>query len=146
MGYKFRLESILKLNIMDVNKSANELKEREHFYKIEQTELDKLTKELDNIGNRTCSSVFTLRNEMLYKESLRERIEVQNENVNLASQKVNLAHSDLMKAQVKKKSLEKLKEREIEDYQAHLEYKERQELDRVATIRHNYTSILGAIN
>ena len=143
MGYKFRLEPILKLNIMDVNKSANELKERENFYKIEQTELDKLTKELDNIGNRTGSDAFTLRNEMLYKDSLRERIEVQNENVNLASQKVNLAHSALMKAQVKKKSVEKLKEREIEDYRANLAHNERLELDELATIRHNYTSILG---
>lgn len=143
MGYKFRLEPILKLDIMDANKSANELKEKELFYKVEKEELAKLTKELNNIGNRTGSDAFTLRNEMLYKDNLRERIEVQNENVNLASKKVNLAHSALVKAQVKKKSIEKLKERELEDYRANLAHNERLELDELATIRYNYTPILG---
>ena len=143
MGYKFRLEPILKLNTMDVNKSSNELKEKERFYKIETAELERLTRELNNIGNRTGADAFTLRNEMLYKDNLRERIEAQVENVNSASKKVNLANSALIKAQVKKKSIEKLKDREIEDYKANLAHNERLELDELATIRHNYTSILG---
>ena len=143
MGYKFRLEPILKLNTMDVNKSSNELKEKERFYKIETAELERLTRELNNIGNRTGADAFTLRNEMLYKDNLRERIEAQVENVNSASKKVNLANSALIKAQVKKKSIEKLKDREIEDYKANLAHKERLELDEFATMRYNYKSIFG---
>lgn len=115
-----------------------ELMQAESAHQLEINKLNELKEEFNSLGKEKFTNIIMIQNEYMYKDVLRDKIDIQADKVDLASKKVADVREELIEKQVKKKSLERAKEKELAAYNENLAYKERQELDEIATQRYNY--------
>ncbi len=88
-----------------------------------------------------CDDIHQLRHQNLYKEKLEEEIQRQDKLIDTISLKFEEARLELIEAQKNRKVMEKLKEKDMEEYIADLRYVEQKELDEMAILK--YTQLMG---
>lgn len=138
MSYKFRLESILKMHKSDEAVLSVELMQAESAHQLEINKLNELKDEFNSIEKEKFTNIIMIQNKYMYKDVLKDKIDIQADKVDLASKKVADVREELIEKQVKKKPLERAKEKELADYNENLAYKE---LDEISTQRYNYNRV-----
>lgn len=140
--YQFKLEALLNHRQHQEEACQIELADAQRIFSAVQEHLRRLKKDkLDNAQNlqtrqkepHSTSNILIYIN---YIEQLSRDIEAQREQVRSASQDVRQKRDDLIAVVKKRKTLEKLKEKEWMAYQRKMMQTERKFNDEVAATRH----------
>lgn len=101
--------------------------------------LSNLYKEYEIAKEKSLSikDIYELRQHNLYKCSLEDRIEQQEELVNQKSDELEKVRLDLVNAQKERKIMENLKEKDFDIYKENIRALEQKELDEIAILRFN---------
>lgn len=87
--------------------------------------------------NLTSCNVNELMQQHLYIQTMEEKIEQQNQLIYIKKGQVEEARVELVVAQKDRKIMEKLKEKDHNDYQENINSQEQKELDEMAVLRFN---------
>lgn len=142
-SYKFSMESILNLRENEEKDTMENLVKVQNELETQKAILrDLIMAEEDARKNKSkCDDIHQLRHQNLYKEKLEEEIQRQDELIDTISLKFEEARLELIEAQKNRKVMEKLKEKDMEEYIADLRYVEQKELDEMAILK--YTQLMG---
>lgn len=142
-SYKFSMESILNLRENEEKDTMENLVKVQNQLETQKAILrDLIMAEEDARKNKSkCDDIHQLRHQNLYKEKLEEEIQRQDELIDTISLKFEEARLELIEAQKNRKVMEKLKEKDMEEYIADLRYVEQKELDEMAILK--YTQLMG---
>lgn len=142
-SYKFSMESILNLRENEEKDTMENLVKVQNELETQKAILrDLIMAEEDARKNKSkCDDIHQLRHQNLYKEKLEEEIQRQDELIDTISLKFEEARLELIEAQKNRKVMEKLKEKDKEEYIADLRYVEQKELDEMAILK--YTQLMG---
>lgn len=136
-NYKFSLESVLEV------RSNDEKSVLEDFVRVQNSLVEKedrkarLEKDLKlflrkNISN-TSIQEFIMRNH--YKSDLEEKIRLQKIDIDKKKIELENIRTKLQEAQKDKKIIEKLKEKDVEEYKSEISKKNQKEIDEFAVLR-----------
>lgn len=136
-NYKFSLESVLEV------RSNDEKSVLEDFVRVQNSLVEKedrkarLEKDLKlflrkNISN-TSIQEFIMRNH--YKSDLEEKIRLQKIDIDKKKIELENIRTKLQEAQKDKKIIEKLKEKDLEEYKSEISKKNQKEIDEFAVLR-----------
>lgn len=142
-SYKFSMESILNLRENEEKDTMENLVKVQNELETQKSILrDLIMAEEEARKNKSkCDDIHQLRHQNLYKEKLEEEIQRQDELIDTISLKFEEARLELIEAQKNRKVMEKLKEKDMEEYIADLRYVEQKELDEMAILK--YTQLMG---
>lgn len=142
-SYKFSMESILNLRENEEKDTMENLVKVQNELETQKSILrDLIMAEEEARKNKSkCDDIHQLRHQNLYKEKLEEEIQRQDELIDTISLKFEEARLELIEAQKNRKVMEKLKEKDMEEYIADLRYIEQKELDEMAILK--YTQLMG---
>lgn len=137
------MESILNLRENEEKDTMENLVKVQNELETQKAILrDLIMAEEDARKNKSkCDDIHQLRHQNLYKEKLEEEIQRQDELIDTISLKFEEARLELIEAQKNRKVMEKLKEKDMEEYIADLRYVEQKELDEMAILK--YTQLMG---
>ena len=137
------MESILNLRENEEKDTMENLVKVQNQLETQKAILrDLIMAEEDARKNKSkCDDIHQLRHQNLYKEKLEEEIQRQDELIDTISLKFEEARLELIEAQKNRKVMEKLKEKDMEEYIADLRYVEQKELDEMAILK--YTQLMG---
>ena len=141
--YYFSMERVLELkankekNVME--KFATLLNELSH----QKTLLITFLKELEGfkVKGQRIIGINGLKQQLLYKQTIEERIMEQNEVIQNISDKLEFVRLELVSAQKERKIMEKLKEKDFNNFQEDLKTMEQKELDEMAILKFNRIEI-----
>lgn len=130
LKFEFRLNSVLKLKTQMEDNAKNELAGATRVLMQQQEFLNGLneanTLTMDTLNSETTRgiSVYKIRGYNNFFSMMKDKIELQKENVNNAQKDVDISRELLVKAVQERKILEKLKEKK---YDEHLKEREKAE-------------------
>lgn len=141
--YYFSMERVLELrtnkekNIL--GKFATLLSELSH----QKTLLLTFLKELDGskVKGQRFIGINGLKQQLLYKQTIEERINEQNEVIQNINDQLEIVRLELVSAQKDRKIMEKLKEKDFNIFQEDLKTMEQKELDQMAILKFNRIEI-----
>ena len=140
--YRFKLDALLKHRRHQEEVCQQQLAQAERHLVDERGKLRRLIKEKrDNTRKLQTRQKIQINVSLIilsinYLRQLSKNIEKQTACLRAATRTVNQKRTELVKAVKKRKTLEKLKEKEHLDYQRDLLQNERKLMDQVASIRH----------
>lgn len=142
-GFRFKYESILNL----IDKKENSVKNRlREAYNVLYQEKDKLSTLVlkDNeysqiIKNKTSSGckLITLRNIQNYRKDLNIKINFQNNIIVNKEEEISSIKNELLEISKEKKIMEKLKERNLEEFKMTLKKVEERSIDQLVTYKNS---------
>lgn len=99
--------------------------------------LSNLNKQYDNAKEKSLASmdIYRLRQQDLYKRSLEDRIDKQEEIILHKTEELEKIRLDLVNAQKERKIMENLKEKDFGIYKENIKVLEQKELDEIAILR-----------
>ena len=140
--YQFKLQALLNHRLHQEEISQKELADAQRNLSAAQDHLRRLKKDKrDNVQvlhvrqkeHHNTSDILIY---IKYIEQLAQEIEIQREQVSMASRDVRQKREDMIAIVKKRKTLEKLKENEWLAYQQKMMHAERKFNDEVASVRH----------
>ena len=136
-NYKFSLESVLQIRSNEEKEVLEEFVSFQNRLYEEYREKEDLEKELNRYLEARTSrrNIQELMMENLYKTDLESKIKLQDEIIDKRKIEVEEARGRLQIAQKDKKIMEKLKEKDLEDYLLELNKKNQKEMDEFAVLR-----------
>lgn len=136
-NYKFSLESVLQIRSNEEKEVLEEFVRLQNRLYEEYREKEDLEKELNRYLEARTSrrNIQELMMENLYKTDLESKIKLQDEIIDKRKIEVEEARGRLQIAQKDKKIMEKLKEKDLEDYLLELNKKNQKEMDEFAVLR-----------
>ena len=140
--YQFKLQALLNHRYHQEEARQKELADAQRVFRAVQDHLRRLKKDKhDNVQNlqtrqKEPHSTANILIYINYIEQLSRDIQAQREQVRIASQDVRQKRDDLIAVMKKRKTLEKLKEKERLAYQRKMMQDERKFNDEVAATRH----------
>lgn len=141
--FSFKLQSLLNIKIQLEDSLKNQLGRA--IQKLEQEKAILRTFEqhmeecINEINNKSMlgTTVASLREYNSYMIFLKEKIELQKENVNWASINVDKYREELVKAVQERKMMENLKQKQYEDYMKEQNRDEQKKIDEVISFNYN---------
>lgn len=134
--YYFSLQSVLDWRSEQEDNAKLELVRIRNEYQKQSDYLQKLVNENIHLKEKITITnyIHTMQQEDLYKKVLEEKIIQQKLIVEQIANDVELAESQLLKAHQEKKVMERLKEKEFEQYEDGLRVEEQHQIDEYSTI------------
>jgi len=134
--YKFSLQNVLDWRADKEDEMKLKFVEVKQAQAIEERQLQQLINENIRLKEKSSSprKIDAMRQDDLYKEVLDEKIIQQRLVVDKARQTTKEVEADLLKAYQDKKVMEKLKEKEREEYIEEMNKQEQKKLDAFATM------------
>lgn len=83
------------------------------------------------------TNINELKQNLLYKQSIEEKIELLNEQIYITNQQLEQIRLELVDAQKDRKIMEKLKENDFDTYKENIKVLEQKELDETAILKFN---------
>lgn len=140
-GYNFQLENILEWRT-NIEKSTIEkfaLIQRE--VEDQKQLLSNLIKEHDNAKrNKSYRSILEIRQHHIYIEDLEQKVEINEILLEGIKERLEEARQDLLAAQKDRKVMEKLKEKDLEEYLSKQKSIEQKELDEIGILNYKNNS------
>ena len=134
--YKFSMEKILNLRekkeesiIEKMNLIRMKLEEQENF-------LNKLLKDSSNMKKEKYTNILDLQYHNLRKSKIRDEIEMKNKIIAEINTELDDTRNELIEAQKERKIMEKLKEKDKENYNKEMKIIEQKELDEIAVLKY----------
>lgn len=134
--YKFSMEKILNLRekkeesiIEKMNLIRMKLEEQENF-------LNKLLKDSSNMKKEKYTNILDLQYHNLRKSKIRDEIEMKNKIIAEINTELDDTRNELIEAQKERKIMEKLKEKDKENYNKEMKMIEQKELDEIAVLKY----------
>ena len=142
-SFKFSLHRVLKfqsdkedLKATDLSKSKQQLKlERDRLKRLQNKKSDHLGRTETLINGDNSISLEKLRASADYLSQLNEKISSQNQKVQKSNHEVEKARKDLIEVSKNRKILEKLKEKQYQDYKEKSKKEERRKESEIALRR-----------
>jgi flagellar FliJ protein len=141
-SFKFRLETVLKIRGIERDQQARALAlaQREALQiRDEILEMKRrLIEELQRIKRLSGEGNFTeqiLRLSGDYREDLKRKIEKRTQDLNQAAARIEKEREKLIERQKARKAMEKLEEKDRENYELEQRINERKEVDELVTLR-----------
>jgi flagellar FliJ protein len=145
VAYKFSMEKILGWR-EDIEKSKMEKFARaQNELNQEKLILSNLLKEYENLKAKASKykTVNELKQYQLYKYVLEERIEMQEQLIEQKTKELEEKRLDLIKAQKDRKIMEKLKEKDYENYKEEEKLNEQKFLDEMSVMKYKNTASMS---
>lgn len=137
--YKFSMEKILNLR-EDLEKDKMEkMVTVQNELQVQKEALQQLLDEGEKIDKerKTFSNIQDLKQKSLYKSKIKKEIEKQDEIIATTKKTLEEKRLDLIEAQKDRKIMEKLKEKDYEEYRLNAQIEEQKELDEIAVLKYN---------
>lgn len=140
-SYSFSMERVLEWRENQEKDSMEKFAVVQNELLHEKSLLDKLINEFENLKKKGLSykSINELRQYELYKQSIEDEIEKQNEIIDKKTIELEEMRLELVAAQEDRKIMEKLKERDFSNYQKEVNAAEQKELDEMAILKFKKT-------
>lgn len=136
--FKFKLEKLLDINIKEEDESKLKYTKAQNEKRIIEKNLNKLEENYKKYSDITrAGDVISQKITINYLSTLTQSIKLTDEKLKEEEKKVIEAQNDLIEKQIKRKSLEILKEKEIE--------KVRKEEERIEQIRNDEFALYAYI-
>ncbi|HHV99004.1 MAG TPA: flagellar export protein FliJ [Clostridiaceae bacterium] len=141
--FNFKLQSVLDLKIQMEDNKKNEfgsaVQKLEYEKKVLENIKDEKEKNINAFGNelKNKAKVSTLRQINSYISLLGQKIEVQKENVNKASNIVDKKREELLEAVKERKIMDKLKEKEYNLFLKQELKEEQKIIDEIISFKHS---------
>lgn len=142
-GFKFRYESILNLIDKKENSVKNKLREAYNVLYQEKSKLDTLVMKDNEYSkitkNKTTSGckLLTLRTIESYRKDLNTKITFQNSVISNKEVEIRSIKNELLEISKEKKIMEKLKEKNLEDFKMTLKKVEERSIDQLVTYKNS---------
>ncbi|MCT4564058.1 MAG: flagellar export protein FliJ [Maledivibacter sp.] len=142
-GFKFRYESILDLIDKKESNVKNKLRESYNVLHREKHKLNTLVIKDDQytkiIKEKTSSGckLMTLRNIQSYRKDLNNNIVLQNNVIFNKEKEIDSIRNELLKISKEKKIMEKLKEKNLEEFKMELKKVEERSIDQLVTYKNS---------
>jgi len=138
-AYNFSMERVLEWRESIEKTSMEKFALLQNELLHEKSILASLTNEYQTLKEKGLSykNINELRQMQLYKQTLEDKIDYQNQIVNNKSSKLEEIRLELISAQKDRKVMEKLKERDFSNYQDDLRASEQKDLDEMAVLKYN---------
>jgi len=135
-GYTFSLQNVLDWRIEKEDETRLKYAQVKQEQEREERRLQQLINENIHLKEKSAltQKIHTMRQDDLYKEVLDEKITKQRLIVEQARQATKEAEADLLKAHQDKRAMEKLKDKEREEYIEKIKKAEQKKLDEFATV------------
>lgn len=136
--YRFSLENVLEWRDEKEKVISEKLIKKKNQIEEKSAEIESLVQEYEKIKNdaRTFKNTSELIRMQQYRQSLADSIEKERGSLSKLSHEQEEIRKDLVKARQDKSAIEKLKEKDHEDYKEKLRLFEQNFLDEIATLRH----------
>ena len=137
-SYSFSMESVLGWR-EDIEKTSMEkFAVSQNDLMIEKQTLDHLNDEYKFIKERIlgCKNISELQQSQLYKRSVEEKIEYQVQVIENKSEELEGLRLELISAQKDRKIMEKLKEKDFNNYNEELKAEDQRNLDEIAVLKY----------
>lgn len=143
-SYEFSMERVLKWredieksNMEDLAVIQNELKEQQFV-------LDNLITEQQNAkrNGRRYNDINQFKYQHLYVQKIGEKIERQDELIYKTNARLEDARLELIEAQKDRKIMEKLKEKDMNNYSNNIKMAEQRELDEIAVLKYKNQNLI----
>lgn len=143
--FSFRLQPVLNVRIQQEDNLKNELgkavrrleTEKRQLWHLEDA-LDDHVKEFNEKTKKT--TVYSLIEFNEYLSLLNSKIKLQKENVNIATQNVDIVREQLVEAVKERQILDKFKEKKLDEYAQEQKRLEQKTNDEIVTYKHNEIS------
>lgn len=137
-NYRFSLESVLEVRSNDEKNVLEEFVRVQNSLVEEENKRERLEKELKlflrkNISNKNIQD-FIMRNH--YKSDLEDRIRLQDMTIDRKKIELEEVRVELQEAQKDKKIIEKLKEKDLDEYKTEISKKSQDEIDEFGVLRY----------
>ena len=136
--YRFSLENVLEWRGEKEKVISEKLIKKTNQIEEKSAEIEGLVLEYEKIKNdaRTFKNISELIRMQQYRQSLADSIEKERGSLSRLNNEREEIMKDLVKARQDKSAIEKLKEKDHEDYKEKLRMFEQKFLDEIATLRH----------
>jgi flagellar FliJ protein len=136
--YRFSLENVLEWRAEKEKVISEKLIKKTNQIEEKSAEIEGLVLEYEKIKNdaRTFKNISELIRMQQYRQSLADSIEKERGSLSRLNNEREEIMKDLVKARQDKSAIEKLKEKDHEDYKEKLRMFEQKFLDEIATLRH----------
>ncbi len=140
--FTFKLQALLNVKLQMEDNLKNEMGKAVMKLESEKDILKQINAEIEhyieefNLQSGRGTTVVRLREFNDYISLLRERYEVQKENVNIAQDNVDKIREELIKAVQEREILEKLKERKYKEYLDEINKQEQKLIDEIVSYKH----------
>ncbi|HMM68975.1 MAG TPA: flagellar export protein FliJ [Gudongella oleilytica] len=136
--YRFSLENVLEWRAEKEKVISEKLIKKTNQIEEKSAEIEGLVQEYEKIKNdaRTFKNTSELIRMQQYRQSLADSIEKERGSLSRLNNEREEIMKDLVKARQDKSAIEKLKEKDHEDYKEKLRMFEQKFLDEIATLRH----------
>ncbi len=137
-SYKFSMESILNLRENKEKNTMENLAKVQNQLEIQKDILNDLIMEEEKIKSNCTKfkDIHELRHHNLYKEEVEEKISKQDELIDKTNIKLEEVRRELIEAQKERKIMEKLKEKDMDNYINNMKHIEQKELDEIAVLKY----------
>ena len=137
-SYKFSMESILNLRENKEKSTMENLAKVQNQLEIQKDILKDLIMEEEKIKSNCTKlkDIHELRHHNLYKEEIEEKISKQDELIDKTNIKLEEVRRELIEAQKERKIMEKLKEKDMDNYINNMRQVEQKELDEIAVLKY----------
>lgn len=144
-SYSFSLEKVLEWKENNEKNIMEEFAILQNEFQHEKSKLNILIQEYEETKNKGTKykNIHELQQQDLYKRLLEDKIQGQEEVVNIASQKLEEVRLRLVAAQKERKIMEKLKEKDFNIYKKTMDSIEQKQLDEMAVLNYNKISLEG---
>lgn len=138
MTFKFKLESVLDWRETKKKEAMMEVQYAKELVNKEEEILNKLLLENKYVEkDLTSGSIDKMRQATLYKEILNDKLRAQRHIVSIAEENLLNKNDELIESHKKLLTIEKLKDKRLNEYEEAEKKKEQSELDEFSTLRHN---------
>jgi flagellar FliJ protein len=137
--YTFAMEKILELREIKEKNVMEEFALSQNELLHQELILTRLNNQYESAKEKGLEvmDIYELRQHDLYKHSLEDRIEKQEELIKLQNDELEKIRLDLVDAQKERKIMENLKEKDFDTYKENVKSLEQKELDEMAILRFN---------
>ncbi len=137
-SYKFSMESILNLRENKEKNTMENLAKVQNQLETQKAILKDLIMEEKKIKSNGTKfkDIHELRHHNLYKEEIEEKISKQDELIDKTNIKLEEVRRELIEAQKERKIMEKLKEKDMDNYINNMKHLEQKELDEIAVLKY----------
>ena len=132
------MESILNLRENKEKNTMENLAKVQNQLEIQKDILNDLIMEEERIKSNGTKfkDIHELRHHNLYKEEIEEKISKQDELIDKTNIKLEEVRRELIEAQKERKIMEKLKEKDMDNYINNMKHIEQKELDEIAVLKY----------
>lgn len=132
------MESILNLRENKEKNTMENLAKVQNQLEIQKDILNDLIMEEEKIKSNCTKfkDIHELRHHNLYKEEIEEKISKQDELIDKTNIKLEEVRRELIEAQKERKIMEKLKEKDMDNYINNMKHLEQKELDEIAVLKY----------